>query len=739
MRSLRHKLLIYVLPLCLIPLIGVSMFSYYQAKQRITEDRIVLYLEQLAVNVADNIRLTLLEKTEEIVSMTLYREFHDFLLNRTTLESSQLLLDQLLVVHDVYDVLALFDVEGNLLLTNSIKRGRFEESLDEEKLQMAGKIALTPNTSDSVWIQEVRSGTYGFIDWHSSDLVRQLYDYYDTDVAYQHSISFAAPIMDERGVVLGGILSIMNWQYIQEILDKVEEDLDQRSLSSGYAFLLGADRNTIIGHKFRRNRDYYRSEPIFPTSNVTVPAFGLGINPVDDLAVVRNNYGLRLDEDLHLGSLRDALLEGATHFRYEYPIGIAKISGLAPINHEYFRWVCGVGMDDEDIFAPVRVLLKDLIWVTTVTVIAVLLLTISVARQITTPLKKLTEGATVIGAGDLSQRVRISSRDEIGELARTFNGMAQSLEERSQALLDLNRKLEDKVEMRTRKLEATSNQVQAAYRELKEAQVQLIQSEKMASLGQLVAGIGHEIKNPLNFIYGNTNFLKTYVGNLKRMIWVLEEETKLDEGGADRVESLKKEINYSFMLEDLDALIQNFEEGAERIHSIIMDLKTFSRMDSDEFQLVNIHEPIDLALNLLQNEYRDSIRIHKEFGDLPVVECHPGKIGQVFLNLLVNACQAICQEGDIWIRTRSKNEMAFVEIEDNGSGITQPNLGKIFEPFFTTKSVGKGTGLGLSISYGIVQQHQGNIRVESAEGKGTKVQVQLPFNSVHGHAARDRS
>lgn len=720
MHSLRHKLLIYVLPICLIPLIGISIFSYYQAKQRITEDRIVLYLEQLAVDVADNIRLTLQEKTEETVSMSLYREFHDFLLNRTTSESSQLLLDQLLVVHDVYDVLALFDVEGNLLLTNSIKRGRIEESLDEEKLQMAGKVALPPYTSDSVWLQEVRSGTYGFIDWHSPDLVRQLYDYYDTDVAYQHSISFAAPILDERGVVLGGVLSIMNWHYIQEILDKVEEDLEQRSLSSGYAFLLGADRNTVIGHKFRRNRDYNPSE-------------------IDDLAVVRDNYGLRLDEDLHLESLRDALVEGATHFRYEYPIGIAKISGLAPINHEYFRWVCGVGMDDEDIFAPVQDLLKDLISVTTVTVIAVLLLTISVARQITTPLKKLTEGANVIGAGDLSQRVRISSRDEIGELARTFNGMAQSLEERSQALLDLNRELEDKVQERTRKLEATSKQVKSAYQELKEAQVQLIQSEKMASLGQLVAGIGHEIKNPLNFIYGNTNFMKTYVENLKRMIWVLEEETKLGEGGADRVESLKKEINYSFMIEDLDALIQNFEEGAERIHSIITDLKTFSRMDSDEFQLVNIHEPIDLALNLLQNEYRDSIRIHKEFGDLPAVECHPGKIGQVFLNLLVNACQAICQEGDIWIRTRSKNEMALVEIEDNGSGISQPNLGKIFEPFFTTKPVGRGTGLGLSISYGIVQQHRGNIRVESSEGKGTKFQIQLPFDSMHGHAARDRS
>ncbi|MDA2937612.1 ATP-binding protein [Acidobacteria bacterium AH-259-A15] len=708
MHSLRQKLLLFILPLCLTPLIGISIFSYYQAKKRITEDRIVLYLEQIAVDIADTIRLTLLEKTEETISMSLYSEFRDYLLKRTT-KPPQVLLDQLVAIHEVYDVLALFDIDGNLLLTNSINRNRIEESLDPEKLKMIRGQKLVRYTPDSSWLQQVRSGHFGYVDWYASELIRNLYGYYEQDIAYQYGISFATPIMDERGVVVGGILALMSWQYIQEILDKVEEDFEQRSLSSGYAFLFGSDRNTIIGHKYRRNRNYHRFD-------------------VDDVAVARDNYGLLLDEDLQLNDLREALLEGATHFRYQYPAGTAKISGLAPINHEFFEWMCGVGINDEDIFAPVQDLLKKLIWVASLSAIAVVMLTFSVARQITIPLKKLTLGASVIAGGDLTQRVEVSSQDEIGELAKTFNEMAQSLEERSRALVELNKKLEEKVRERTRELEETNQQVREAYQELKQTQVQLIQSEKMASLGQLVAGIGHEIKNPLNFIYGNTDFLRAYIQNLKQLIKLYESEAKLKPEGVRKLGSLKKEMNYSFMLEDLNTLIRNFEEGAKRIHSVITDLKTFSRMDSDQFQSVNIHEPIDLALNLLHNEYRDRIDIHKEYGDVPRVECHPGKISQVFMNLLANACQAIGTEGDIWIRTFSEDGMAVVEIEDSGVGIEQEHLGKIFEPFFTTKSVGKGTGLGLSISYSIIQQHQGEIRVESQREKGTKFSVRLPLS-----------
>jgi signal transduction histidine kinase len=411
-------------------------------------------------------------------------------------------------------------------------------------------------------------------------------------------------------------------------------------------------------------------------------------------------------------------------YAYEYPVGSPKVSGLVAIRHEFFDWVLGVGISDEDMFAPVQDLKNVLIWAALLTSMVVVVLTFWAARQMSIPVKKLTEGARMIAGGNLSERVSVATRDEIGELAQSFNEMAESLQERSQALLELNRELENKVVERTQELQESHGEVERAYEELKETQVQLIQSEKMASLGQLVAGIAHEIKNPLNFIYGNTDFLRRYVSNLKELLRIYEEEDPTRQREA--VRELKDRVNFEFVLGDLATLIDNFEEGAERIHSIIGDLRAFSRLDSDDFRMVDVHEPIELALNLVRQEYRDRITIHREYGELPKIECHSGRLSQVFMNLMSNACQAIVGEGDIWIRTSAGSDQVGVEIEDSGSGIEANHLHKVFEPFFTTKPVGKGTGLGLSISYGIVQNHKGTISVESPPGKGTSFRIELP-------------
>jgi len=290
----------------------------------------------------------------------------------------------------------------------------------------------------------------------------------------------------------------------------------------------------------------------------------------------------------------------------------------------------------------------------------------------------------------------------------------------------LNRQLEEKVQERTQALRQSNEEVHTAYRELKETQVQLVQSEKMASLGQLVAGIAHEIKNPLNFIYGNTDFLTKYVNQLRSLISFIEERQSLSQNDKKEVEKFKSQINYSFLLQDIETLIANFEEGAKRIHAIIGDLRTFSRMESDDFRKVNIHEQIEVALNLLQNEYRERIKIVKEYGELPEVECHPGKMNQVFMNLLLNACQAIADQGQIRIRSKAKGSSIEISIEDDGEGIESETMDRIFEPFFTTKPVGTGTGLGLSISYAIVQQHKGAIEVQSEPKQGTRFTITLP-------------
>jgi signal transduction histidine kinase len=249
----------------------------------------------------------------------------------------------------------------------------------------------------------------------------------------------------------------------------------------------------------------------------------------------------------------------------------------------------------------------------------------------------------------------------------------------------------------------------------------------MASLGQLVAGIAHEIKNPLNFIYGNTGFLTDYIQKTQSLLERFEDLPSISEEDKSKMERLKEEVHYAFIKQDLKTLIDNFTEGARRINTIVSDLRTFSRMDADAISDIDLHGSLEMSLNLLRNQYKNRIEIHKEYGDIPKIRGYAGKLNQVFMNLLANAFHAVQGNGDVWIRTRSKDGMVEIEIADSGVGIPKENLTRIFEPFFTTKPVGQGTGLGLSISYGIIEQHQGKIFVTSALQKGSVFTVQLPI------------
>ena len=187
-------------------------------------------------------------------------------------------------------------------------------------------------------------------------------------------------------------------------------------------------------------------------------------------------------------------------------------------------------------------------------------------------------------------------------------------------------------------------------------------------------------------------------------------------------------MHYGFIKEDLKILIDNFTEGARRINTIVTDLRTFSRMDTDTIAEVDLHASLEMSLNLLRNQYKNRIEIHKEYGEIPKIRGYSGKLNQVFMNLLSNAFHAIQGNGDVWIRTRRSDHAVEVEIQDNGAGIPKENLSRIFEPFFTTKPVGQGTGLGLSISYGIIEQHRGRIIVTSEPMKGSSFVVRLPVD-----------
>ena len=274
------------------------------------------------------------------------------------------------------------------------------------------------------------------------------------------------------------------------------------------------------------------------------------------------------------------------------------------------------------------------------------------------------------------------------------------------------------------------------HEELKKTQGELIQSAKLASIGQLAAGIAHEINNPIGFIGNNLATLDKYAANLSKVInaagllkkTVEKGDVKEAAKAAERMTELEKKLDIRYILEDSDNLLRESQEGIDRIKNIVANLRIFSRSDEKMDALCNLNEILDRTLNIAWNELKHKAEIKKRYGDIPTVKGNLQQLEQVFINLLLNASQSIEQKGTIGIRTYTKDKKVYVEISDTGKGIPPETIDKIFDPFFTSKEVGKGMGLGLSISYGIVKKHNGAIYVESKPGKGTKFTVCLPLS-----------
>jgi signal transduction histidine kinase len=268
-------------------------------------------------------------------------------------------------------------------------------------------------------------------------------------------------------------------------------------------------------------------------------------------------------------------------------------------------------------------------------------------------------------------------------------------------------------------LDSKNQDLQKLYDELKNTQAQLIHSEKMASLGQLVAGISHELNNPIGFIYANVKQLKSYTDKIEKFAQSLD----TDMSNSGKINNIKIET----LLPDLKNLINDTIHGSQMVKNLVDNLRKFSHLDQAQWKEVDIHEGIESSLMILNPELKHRITVVKEFKAKRFIECNPGQINQVFLNLLSNAAQAIEGEGSITIKTEENTSNLYVRISDTGSGIPTKILDKIFDPFFTTKDVGQGTGLGLSISYSIIKDHNGTIEVESKVGKGTTFTLILPF------------
>lgn len=310
--------------------------------------------------------------------------------------------------------------------------------------------------------------------------------------------------------------------------------------------------------------------------------------------------------------------------------------------------------------------------------------------------------------------------------------------EKSRRINDLNQKLTTAIKEIKQKnitLESTLNQ-------LKESQLRTLQAEKMASIGQLAAGVAHEINNPTGYVSSNLKTLADYQKGLLRIIPLYRQlvaqvkrwrETDVDSSAlvdlADQILKSERDEDMDFILDDMPPLISESREGTQRIKKIVSDLKEFSHPGERAKIDADINENIETTLNIVWNEIKYKAQVTKDFGELPLVRCYPQRINQVFMNILVNAAHAIEENGSIHIQTRCESGLVRIVISDNGCGMSQESLPKIFDPFYTTKAVGKGTGLGLHLAYNIIMDHGGVIDVQSEVGKGTSFIIDLPIDS----------
>ncbi|MDP5017075.1 MAG: ATP-binding protein [Dolichospermum sp.] len=371
---------------------------------------------------------------------------------------------------------------------------------------------------------------------------------------------------------------------------------------------------------------------------------------------------------------------------------------------------------------------------------------ILVWQPIIKSLEELQIGTAEIAAGNLDYRLNILTGDEVEKLAEAFNYMAIKLTDSRHTLLknDELTKINQRSQLEINERKQAETALKEALQQLKSTQAQLIQTEKMSSLGQLVAGIAHEINNPVNFISGNISYTSEYAHELLELIGLYIEELP---NPSHKIQDKIEEIDLKFILEDFPKVINSMQIGSNRIREIVLSLRTFSRLDEAEMKSVDIHEGIDSTLLILQNRLKakpenPEIKIIKDYSNLPLIQCYAGQLNQVFMNIISNAIDSIesynnqrslagiqNHPGQIIIHTAlADNNQVQIRIADNGQGISENIKSKLFDPFFTTKPIGKGTGLGLSISYDIiVNKHSGLLKCESEIGKGTEFLIEIPL------------
>jgi two-component system NtrC family sensor kinase len=384
---------------------------------------------------------------------------------------------------------------------------------------------------------------------------------------------------------------------------------------------------------------------------------------------------------------------------------------LYPVSWGRSKFYVGLGdirQDSEALLNNIRFAFISVISVVAVLLFITILLT---TNWFLKPVNKLINGLRAFDSSEQILQIPVTNQTEVGLLTQAFNEMSYKIY-RTRA--DLKKKIKE---------------LEVANIELKEAQTKLVHSAKMTSLGQLVAGVAHELNNPIGFIFSNTAHLKEYSDKLFELIDLVERHP-------EQMQNKKIEIEYDYIKNDLPRLIRSCQDGAQRTRDIVLGLRNFSRLEEAQLKEIDIKESLMTTLELLSGEIKNRIQIHTQFDPLPKVMCFASQINQVFMNILSNAVQAVQGQGQIWITAiplkvaNGQVGKIQISIQDSGIGMDSQTLEKIFEPFFTTKGVGQGTGLGLSISYGIIQNHGGEIHARSQKNVGTEFTIILPVKPL---------
>ena len=389
---------------------------------------------------------------------------------------------------------------------------------------------------------------------------------------------------------------------------------------------------------------------------------------------------------------------------FEFNIGSQAFSFLVrPVDWQGQQFYMAVGVSKQAMQTIMDEVSNVIIGVVVMMILLLILLSVVISKVLLKPLSDLIEVIQQTKPGEEISQVGEDGGGELGQLARSFNEMSRRVNATQKAL-----------KTKVKELETANN-------EISNTQTRLIHSAKMASLGQLVAGVAHELNNPIGFIYSNMTHLQEHSETLIKLVEIAEKQP-------NNLSQKKKELEFEYILEDMPKLIKSCEDGAKRTRDIVLGLRNFSRLEEAKVAEVNLEEELENTLKLLSGELKNRIEVKKNFSQIPKIKGYPSQLNQVFMNILSNAAQAIEGEGSIFITTKLQNDKTIqIVIGDTGSGMDTETLHKIFDPFFSTKTLGKGTGLGLSISYGILQKHGGDIQVKSKKGEGTEFTILLPI------------